>query len=100
MRLEIGFRIKNPYVFAERLLIMWPSLPRPQMVPGWRAITQGQTSVPVGLGDSAHKPVLNTRKEVINSESETHGPACRSGVLSAWSGKLMVHRTDHPRGFL
>lgn len=37
MRLEIGFRIKIPCVFAERLFMTWLSHSGPQIVPGWRA---------------------------------------------------------------
>lgn len=36
--LEIGFRIKNPYAFAQRLFLMWLSLSQPEMVPGWKAV--------------------------------------------------------------
>lgn len=62
-RLEIGFKIKNPYSFAKRLLIIWLSLPRPEMVPGWSTVTKQRGSLFVGLKASARQPIVNNCEE-------------------------------------
>lgn len=100
--LEIGFRIKNPYLFSRRLLIIWLSLPRPKMAPGGSTVTKGkslslcasqrfstQTCMPHLQGN---RPALGARHfQVINSQSRNPRANRQVGVTQ-WEPSL--HREE------